>query len=200
MLSGLLGTVQWLLDDAAAGESSLREAIRVQYGLGHRMGMATSLEGLAWVVASEAPERAALLLGAAEALFAELGSMPILPYWHVHHPACEEAIRARIGDAGYRRCVEQGRTLSRDQVVATALESAPAAAPAATGGDAGELSAREMEVARLVASGMTNPAIARELFVSVATVKTHVSHILTKLGLDSRVQLAGWLADREPGA
>lgn len=56
-----------------------------------------------------------------------------------------------------------------------------------------------MELARLVASALTNPAIAAELFVSVATVKTHVSHILTKLGLDSRVQLANWLADREPG-
>jgi non-specific serine/threonine protein kinase len=200
MLNGLLGTVEWLLDDPAAGESRLREAIRVQHVVGHRMGMATSLEGLAWVVASQAPERAALLLGAAAALFAELGSMPILPYWHVHHPACEEAVRARLGDARYRRCVERGRALSRDQVVATALEGAPAAGPAATVHDVGELSAREMEVVRLVASGMTNPAIARELFVSVATVKTHVSHVLTKLGLDSRVQLAGWLADREPGS
>jgi DNA-binding NarL/FixJ family response regulator len=34
----------------------------------------------------------------------------------------------------------------------------------------------------------------------VATVKTHVSHILTKLGLESRVQLARWVAAREPGA
>ena len=56
-----------------------------------------------------------------------------------------------------------------------------------------------MEVATLVASGLSNPAIAAELFVSVATVKTHVSHILAKLGLDSRVQLANWVAGRDPG-
>jgi predicted ATPase len=72
MLNGLLGTVQWLLDDPAAGESNLREAIQVQHLLGHRMGMATSLEGLAWVAGSSGqPERAALLLGAAAALFGQ---------------------------------------------------------------------------------------------------------------------------------
>jgi DNA-binding NarL/FixJ family response regulator len=50
-----------------------------------------------------------------------------------------------------------------------------------------------------VASALTSPAIAAELFLSMATVKTHVSHILTKLGLDSRVRLANWIAEREPG-
>jgi predicted ATPase/DNA-binding CsgD family transcriptional regulator len=70
---------------------------------------------------------------------------------------------------------------------------------AATAHDADELSARELEVARLVADGLSNPAIASALFISVATVKTHVSHILTKLGLDSRVQLASWVASRNPG-
>ena len=204
MLNGLLGTVQWLLDDPAAGESSLREAVRVQYLLGHRMGMATSLEGLAWVAGSSGqPERAALLLGASAALFEQLGLMPILPYWDVHHNACENGVRASMGETRYRPSWERGHALSRDQVVAVALESAPPAdkdgpvVPTAHHTD--ELSAREMEVARLVSDGLTNPAIAAELFVSVATVKTHVSHILTKLGLESRVQLANWAADHEPG-
>ena len=62
-----------------------------------------------------------------------------------------------------------------------------------------ELSARELEVARLVADGLSNPAIAAALFVSVATVKTHVSHILAKLGLDSRTQLARWVAGHDLG-
>jgi DNA-binding NarL/FixJ family response regulator len=49
-------------------------------------------------------------------------------------------------------------------------------------------------VAVLIASGLSNRAIATELFLSVATVKTHVSHILDKLVLDSRVQIAAWVA------
>jgi len=50
------------------------------------------------------------------------------------------------------------------------------------------LSARELEVLRLVAAGRSNEAIARELFLSVATVKSHLAHINTKLGARSRTE------------
>ncbi|MGP9503535.1 response regulator [Specibacter sp. AOP5-B1-6] len=52
------------------------------------------------------------------------------------------------------------------------------------------LTAREAEVLDAVAQGMSNDGIARELFLSEATVKTHVSRILAKLGLENRVQAA----------
>jgi DNA-binding CsgD family transcriptional regulator len=52
------------------------------------------------------------------------------------------------------------------------------------------LTATELKVARLVAEGLSNPEIAERLFISRGTVHTHVSHILAKLGLGSRVGLA----------
>ncbi|MFW2512925.1 response regulator [Demequina sp. SO4-13] len=52
----------------------------------------------------------------------------------------------------------------------------------------GDLSEREVEVLQLIARGMSNQEIAKELWVSPTTVKTHVSHILTKLGVRDRVQ------------
>jgi DNA-binding CsgD family transcriptional regulator len=58
---------------------------------------------------------------------------------------------------------------------------------------ADDLSPREREVADLVADGLTNSAIAARLFVSRATVSSHVSHILTKLGFTSRAQIAAWV-------
>ena len=51
------------------------------------------------------------------------------------------------------------------------------------------LTQREAEVGRLLAAGFSNAAIAHQLTISVDTVKTHVRHILSKLGLKSRHQL-----------
>ncbi|HKA82335.1 MAG TPA: AAA family ATPase [Acidimicrobiales bacterium] len=59
-----------------------------------------------------------------------------------------------------------------------------------------QLSPRELEVAELVTEGLTNSAIAARLFVSRATVSSHVTHILTKLGFTSRAQIAAWTAGR----
>ena len=62
----------------------------------------------------------------------------------------------------------------------------------------GPLSDREMEVAQLVAEGLSNPAIAGRLYLSRPTVASHVTHILTKLGFSSRAQIAVWVA-AQPG-
>jgi DNA-binding CsgD family transcriptional regulator len=65
------------------------------------------------------------------------------------------------------------------------------------GDDRGGLSKREYEIAALIASGRNNRQIADGLFLSERTVETHITHIFTKLGVASRVDVAMWHAGRE---
>ena len=51
-------------------------------------------------------------------------------------------------------------------------------------------------MARLVAQGKSNRAIADELVVGVSTVEAHISHIFTKLGFTLRAQIAAWAVDK----
>ena len=57
------------------------------------------------------------------------------------------------------------------------------------------LSRREVEVAVLIARGLTSKEVGRRLFIERATVDTHVQHIYNKLSIDSRPQLAVWLME-----
>src|SRR5258708_36795045 len=56
------------------------------------------------------------------------------------------------------------------------------------------LTDRELEVLRLVAMGLTNREIGQLLFIAEGTVKTHIEHIIGKLGVSDRVQAAVWAA------
>jgi len=58
------------------------------------------------------------------------------------------------------------------------------------------LTAREREVAVLIAQGFTNPAIASRMMLSERTVTTHVTHILAKLGFSARTQIAAWAVEK----
>jgi DNA-binding NarL/FixJ family response regulator len=66
-------------------------------------------------------------------------------------------------------------------------EYAPAAEPLPEG-----LTPRELDVVRLVADGLSNKQVARQLFVSEATVKTHLNHVLAKLDVEGRPGLVAW--------
>jgi DNA-binding CsgD family transcriptional regulator len=61
----------------------------------------------------------------------------------------------------------------------------------------GELTAREEQVAALVAEGLSNRQIAQRLRLSERTAENHVTHILTKLGFESRARIASWYTARQ---
>jgi non-specific serine/threonine protein kinase len=165
--------------------------------------MAECLEGLAAVARAEGrPRRAAHLWGAAEALRAARGA-PLPPCEQGPYERDVAAARTRLGAAGFAAAWAQGRGTSLEEAVAAALEpETPAPPPAAPpeaarrggGGPAG-LTPREREVARLVARGLSNREIAAALVITRRTAETHVDHILTKLGLRTRAQIAAWAVE-----
>jgi DNA-binding NarL/FixJ family response regulator len=74
------------------------------------------------------------------------------------------------------------------QRLVDALERRPESGPRALPDELLRLTERELTVLRAIATGATNAEIAAELYLSVATVKTHVARVLAKLGLRDRVQ------------
>lgn len=100
------------------------------------------------------------------------------------------ATRAVVGALRGRTEAEAGRPGSA--AAGTAVGPAASADPGASVGPEPSFTRREEDVLALVAQGLSNQQIARELFVEITTVKSHLSHALTKLQLDSRVQAALW--------
>jgi DNA-binding NarL/FixJ family response regulator len=101
-----------------------------------------------------------------------------------------------LKDVGRERLVEAIRTVAAGEalVAPTVLERLVAhyvrrpPAEIATPPELAELTDRELEILTLVGRGLANPEIARTLFISLATVKSHIRHILQKLNLRDRVQ------------
>lgn len=110
------------------------------------------------------------------------------------------ALRERGETASAAGGVPAGTPLAPAAEAAPAAGAAPAApvapvdsaAPVGPVGPAPSFTRREEDVLALVAQGLTNQQIASTLFVEVTTVKSHLSHALLKLELDSRVQAALW--------
>ncbi|HUN38109.1 MAG TPA: response regulator transcription factor [Trebonia sp.] len=94
--------------------------------------------------------------------------------------------------AGAVRAVAAGETLLAQAITRKLIEDfCNGPAPVVpVGGPAGGLSERELGVVRLVAQGLSNAEIAARLYLSEATVKSHIARILAKLGLRDRVQVA----------
>jgi DNA-binding NarL/FixJ family response regulator len=94
---------------------------------------------------------------------------------------------------GALRAVANGETLLKAQDLVHALRGI--SQKAAESHDLTEpLTDREQEVLRLLATGLSNQDIAAVLFVSENTIKTHVKHIISKLGVSDRVQAVVWAA------
>jgi predicted ATPase/DNA-binding CsgD family transcriptional regulator len=191
-----LGTVALRMGEYHESLSFYQQSLALNREQGYKEGIAEDLAGLAEVASLLGqPERAAQLLGAVEAL-REARGIRLSPLRRAEYDRTVEGIRAQLDEAAFAETWQDGRTRPLEQVLAAqGLVTMPTTAPAgpssvpharkASTYPAG-LTAREVEVLRLVARGLTNPQIAEKLVISPQTVHAHLRSMYSKLGVTTR--------------
>jgi predicted ATPase/class 3 adenylate cyclase/DNA-binding CsgD family transcriptional regulator len=132
-------------------------------------------------------QEAARLFGAAAAIRQRIGVVRF-KVWDADHEAAVAALRDALGKNGFDSAWAEGAALSTEEAIAYAQRGRGERKRPASGWDS--LTPAELDVVRLVSDGLGNNDIATRLFVSPRTVQSHLTHVYTKLGLTSRVQLA----------
>jgi DNA-binding CsgD family transcriptional regulator len=188
----LLSLVRWERGDAAGGVSLLLDALGIDRRLDDVWHRSWTIEGMAWMTVDLGRyERAARLLGIAAGCWEFAGTTITAPWRGFHDTALAE-LRRRLGESRFTREFEAGRQLDPVRALSFALEDADEGARPAV--ESPRVSQRELEVAALVAEGHANREIAERLFLSPRTVETHVQHLMDKLGVGSRSEIAAWHA------
>jgi non-specific serine/threonine protein kinase len=203
-LYAVTGLCLILKGESARGSAVLRKCLAARRELGDPMGIAYGLGVLGFAAAGQSRyARAAWLLGAASPLWDQLGSAAFTGAPGLMQLADQAADSARkeLGEDAYKTLFEAAAKCPLEESLALALSDTDdlPALPEVPGRAAAEdmpLTERELEIAALVADGLSNREIAEQLVVSKRTVDTHVTHIFGKLGVTSRVQVASWIRGR----
>ena len=127
------------------------------------------------------------LFGAADAAYRRMG-MVRFKVLEADDQATLASLRESLGDSDFEAAWTEGAALSNGDAVAYALRGRGERKRASSGW--GSLTRAELDVVKLIGEGLGNKDIAARLFISPRTVQAHLTHIYTKLGLTSRVQLA----------
>jgi DNA-binding CsgD family transcriptional regulator len=191
-----LGQVAAAQQNYAAALARYEEGFLRARETGNKYTIASCLEGLAGVRAAQGElPQSARLWGAAEALRQAIGA-PIPPVYRPVYERTVTAARVQLGEKAFAAAWAQGRTMALEHVLAAqepvpmlpAMSANPSMPPpianAPTYPDG--LTAREVEVLRLVTQGLTDPQVAQQLVISPHTVNSHLKAIYGKLGISSR--------------
>jgi predicted ATPase/DNA-binding CsgD family transcriptional regulator len=190
-----------LRGEAVGARARYEEGLALALELGERELIAVGVNGMGLIAALEGQHTwAAVLWGAAEAL-PQSQSVAVPP--HLLRRIQAE-VRAQLGETAFEKAREEGRTLSIEQALAqqghlpTTLSGAhrQRRARPLSPYPAG-LSAREVEVLRLVAQGHTDAQIAEQLVISRRTVTTHLTSVYNKLAVNSRAAATRFATEQQ---
>jgi len=193
--------------DAAEARRLLAESLGLQREIGNKQGVVECLAALAGLALESAPpDRGVELLAASEAQLDGLGA-PLAPADHADFERDLAHGKASLSAQAWATAHQQGRSLGLAEALSLSLSLAlaldldldkpparPTESEAVVGSTAADslLSPREREVATLIAQGLSNREIAAGLVITEKTAANHVEHIMAKLDLRSRAQIAVW--------
>ncbi|MCP2335181.1 helix-turn-helix transcriptional regulator [Actinomadura rupiterrae] len=183
-----------------------RDALACALDQGETMCIASAVEYLSWTAVGLGQHRlAATLLGGAASLWNKVGRL----LWGIQglidlHEEVEASLMLELGAEQFTAVYGRGGRLDLPELVALAIghaedqEPGSPRLPREDGSALGPLTPREREVAHLIAEGLSNRQIAERLVISKRTADAHVEHILTKLGFNSRTQVAAMIGSLKP--
>ncbi|KAB2342084.1 ATP-binding protein [Actinomadura rudentiformis] len=191
------GLAHCLRGDPQTASVEAQRTLRLMRGLNDRLGSAMALDlaaGCAGFTGSA--ERSARLFGAADRMWRIVGApMFFGPAYLSLRGVVLSEVRGSLGEGGWQVFYEEGLRLSLDEAMDHALDERPGVN--ARGVDPWEpLTRREREIAALVAQGLSNREISERLVIAKRTVDSHLEHILAKLEMASRTQIAAWVTER----
>jgi predicted ATPase/DNA-binding CsgD family transcriptional regulator len=202
----ILGRVKAHQGDFIAARAIQEESLESARGFHDHWLCAFCLEGLASVVAAQGEDAwAAHLWGAAESLRENCG-IPLTPVERVDDEPAVAAVRIHLGEQAFAIAWTRGRTMTLEQVLEipalaamstlTSREHPLKATSRQSLSYPAGLTAREVEVLRLVAQGLTDAQVADRLVISPRTVNTHLTSIYNKLGVDTRTAASRFAVDQ----
>ncbi len=182
-------------DETAAG-NLYQESLAIARKLRMNEWIAACLEGLASIAALQGKYPwATMTWGTAEAL-REAVHIPIPLIDHAEYERQVALVRSCLGEQTFAALWTRGRAMAAEQIIALreqeiALPATPEAPSPVTAYPVG-LTAREVQVLRLVAKGLTNSEIAQELGLSEKTIAHHLTHIFNKTTSDNRASVVAF--------
>jgi DNA-binding CsgD family transcriptional regulator len=182
-------------DDLGEAWELAHDGLEVLDDYGDRVGVAAALETIAdLAVALGEPERSLRLLAASQRFHSDTG-IARFPLQADRFDRARSTARAALDPTDATACWEAGGELSLADAVAYARRGRGQRQRPQIGW--ASLSPVERDVVRLVAEGHTNAEIGQRLFMSVNTVKKHLTHVYAKLDADGRADLAAEVARRD---